>query len=65
MIFIGRSAFDRSAADWIVYHTGPDGTNPGEVRKVRLADLVRHPAPRWRPLSGNRAFVGVFRLAFL
>jgi uncharacterized protein YfaT (DUF1175 family) len=65
MIYLGPSAFDRSAADWVVYHTGPDGTAAGEMRKVRLADLRRHPAARWRPSSSNPAFVGVFRLALL
>lgn len=65
MIYIGPSVFDRSAADWVVYHTGPDQGRPGEVRKVRLADLLRHPAARWRPIRSNPAFVGIFRLAFL
>jgi hypothetical protein len=65
MVVVGRSAFDRSADDWIVYHTGPEGGRPGEARKVRLADLLHHPAPRWRPRPDNEAFVGVFRLAFL
>jgi len=68
MIVIGASSFEPGAADWVVYHTGPSAARadapatPGEVRKVRLADLVRHPSPRWRPLESNRAFIGVFRL---
>ena len=65
MVFIGRSSFERDGADWVVYHTGPTGSDPGEVRKVRLADLLRHPAPRWRPEPTNQAFVGVFRLSLL
>jgi uncharacterized protein YfaT (DUF1175 family) len=65
MVFVGRSFFDRQDDDWVVYHTGPTGADPGEVRKVRLADLLRHPAPRWRPLSSNPQFVGVFRLTIL
>lgn len=68
MVFVGASAFEREGRDWLVYHTGPQtpgatGEAAGEVRKVRLADLVRHPAPRWRPLAANPAFAGVFRLA--
>jgi uncharacterized protein YfaT (DUF1175 family) len=43
-------------------HSGSDG---GEVRKVRLADLQRHPSPHWRPAPANSAFVGVYRLSFL
>jgi uncharacterized protein len=65
MVFVGRSSFD-PGNDWVVYHTGPSSEgDPGEVRKVRLAELERHPAPRWRPLASNRQFVGVFRLAAL
>jgi uncharacterized protein YfaT (DUF1175 family) len=76
MIYVGASAFEPEARDWIVYHTGPpnpaDLADPanrvprgGEVRKVHLADLLRHPAPRWRPVSNNPGFVGVFRLEML
>lgn len=65
MVFVGRSFFDREHSDWIVYHTGPSDDDSGEVRKVRLRDLLRHPAPRWRPLGSNPQFVGVFRLAAL
>ena len=62
MVLIGTSSFDSSARDFVVYHTGPDGEDAGEVRKVRAADLARHPSPRWRPQPSNAAFVGVFRL---
>ena len=64
MVFVGRSAFEPARADWVVYHTGPDiaaGT-PGEMRKASLADLRRHPSPRWRPVADNPAFLGVYRL---
>jgi uncharacterized protein YfaT (DUF1175 family) len=62
MIVVGRSSFDAEGDDWLVYHTGPSEEGPGEVRKVRLATLRQHPAPRWRPVSDNPNFVGVFRL---
>ena len=65
MVVVGDSRFDRDRRDWLVYHTGPDNGSPGEVRKVSLADLERHPSPRWRPIAANREFVGVFRLAIL
>jgi uncharacterized protein len=65
MVFVGRSHFESDGDDWIVYHTGPLDGGPGEVRKVRLATLTEHPAPRWRPLASNPSFVGVFRLAIL
>jgi uncharacterized protein YfaT (DUF1175 family) len=63
MIVVGTSTFDASARDFVVYHTGPHDRGPGEMRKVRLADLLRHPAARWRPVPDNRAFIGVFRPA--
>ena len=65
MVFVGRSQFETEGDDWVVYHTGPLDGGPGEVRKVRLATLAQHPAPRWRPLTSNPNFVGVFRLAML
>jgi uncharacterized protein len=65
MVVVGPSRLDRSATDFVVYHTGPHDSGPGEVRKVRLADLLKHPAPRWRPTAENPAFPGVFRLAAL
>jgi hypothetical protein len=78
MVFVGRSLFERAGDDWVVYHTGPDGRpgaaaaqatpqkrDPGEVRKVRMTDLLQHPSPRWRPLQANPRFLGVFRLAIL
>ncbi len=62
MVVVGPSVFDGSADDWLVYHTGPDGGSPGEVRKVRLRDLIRHPSAHWRPVAENPSFVGVFGL---
>ncbi|HUQ87252.1 MAG TPA: DUF1175 family protein [Vicinamibacterales bacterium] len=63
MVFVGRSQFENEGDDWLVYHTGSG--SQGEVRKVRLATLLQHPAPRWRPLASNPSFIGVFRLVML
>jgi uncharacterized protein len=71
MVVVGPSAFEPDGGDWVVYHTGPmaaTGVNPaspGEVRKARLDDLLRHPSARWRPTPENTNFVGVFRLDWL
>jgi uncharacterized protein YfaT (DUF1175 family) len=76
MVFVGASMFEPEGHDWVVYHTGPlapaDSPAPGvatppegEVRKVRLRDLLRHPAPRWRPQPSNPRFVGTYRLSLL
>jgi uncharacterized protein YfaT (DUF1175 family) len=45
----------------VVYHTGPIGNGPGEVRRVALVDLLHHPDIRWRPIIENSNFLGVYR----
>jgi len=56
----------------LIYHTGPEHTprpaarasdrpEAGEVRRVRLADLMQHPDGTFRPHPENPAFLGVFR----
>lgn len=54
-----------AAAEWVVYHTGPDGSGnvarSGEMRRARMADLLQHPDPRWRPTPANPYFLGVYR----
>jgi uncharacterized protein YfaT (DUF1175 family) len=50
-----------TAHDWAVYHTGPVGRGPGEVRRVALDDLLHHPDSRWRPVPQNTNFLGVYR----
>ena len=49
------------AHNWAVYHTGPIGNGPGEVRRVALEDLLHHPDTRWRPIVENSNFLGVYR----
>jgi uncharacterized protein YfaT (DUF1175 family) len=65
MVFVGRSHFEPDGDDWVVYHTGPQDAGPGEVRKVKLSTLMQHPSPRWRPITANPNFVGVYRLRML
>ncbi|AXC12978.1 hypothetical protein ACPOL_3697 [Acidisarcina polymorpha] len=59
MILTGNSA--GVADNWAVYHTGPIGNAPGEIRRVSVEDLLRHPDRRWRPLPENSNFLGVYR----
>jgi uncharacterized protein len=63
MIFAGPSQFDKNAEDEaiLVYHTGPNGKSPGEMRRTSVAELLEHPSPRWRPAPGNPNFLGVYR----
>jgi uncharacterized protein YfaT (DUF1175 family) len=66
MIFLGRARADNEGAgDWVVYHTGSTPADAGEVKKVRLSVLERHPDPRWRPVASNRNFLGFYRLKIL
>jgi uncharacterized protein YfaT (DUF1175 family) len=50
-----------AAHDWAVYHTGPIGNGPGEIRRVALDELLHHPDARWRPVPENSNFLGVYR----
>lgn len=63
MIFVGPSQLLRGAEDEgvLVYHTGPIGKLPGEMRRTTVAELLEHPSPRWRPAPGNANFLGVYR----
>ncbi len=61
MVVLGASHFEADPGPWVVYHTGPHGKSKGEIRRVRLAELLQHPEPRWRPVPGNRNFLGVYR----
>ncbi|MFZ0394622.1 MAG: DUF1175 family protein [Terracidiphilus sp.] len=45
----------------VVYDTGPDHGKPGELRRVRIAELMAHPDARWRPVARNPNFLGVYR----
>ena len=61
MIFLGRSRIQPSSVPYVVYHTGPDGANAGEIRRLALRDLLQFPDPQWRPYAANAQFLGVFR----
>jgi len=66
MIFLGAASISpEHADDWVVYHTGASPIDKGTVKKVRLAVLDHHPDPRWRPIEGNRNFLGFYRLKVL
>jgi uncharacterized protein YfaT (DUF1175 family) len=61
MIYLGPSQFEKRPENWVVYHTGPIGNSPGELRRPSVAELLQHPEPRWRPVPGNSNFLGVRR----
>lgn len=62
MIFVGRSQLRTDVAGpLVIYHTGSIGREKGEIRVLRVSELMNFPAPRWRPLTGNGNFLGVYR----
>ena len=61
MIYIGASQISRDGARYVVYHTGPEGKNPGEIRRPNTQELIGHPDAQWRPVASNPNFLGVFR----
>jgi hypothetical protein len=61
MIYLGESPIAKDGARYVVYHTGPDGSDPGEIRRLSLPELLRFPEPQWRPIGPNRNFLGVYR----
>jgi uncharacterized protein YfaT (DUF1175 family) len=61
MIYLGPSRLTADEGPFAVYHTGPNGKDPGEMRRPSIAGLLRHPQPEWRPHPGNRNFLGVHR----
>jgi uncharacterized protein YfaT (DUF1175 family) len=61
MVFVGPSRLAGAGEDIVVYHTGPIDGHKGEMRRATITELLRHPDPRWRPLAGNRNFLGVYR----
>ena len=61
MIFLGRSQIETSSEQFVIYHTGPAGKSAGEIRRWSVAELMNYPEARWRPISSNPAFLGVYR----
>jgi uncharacterized protein YfaT (DUF1175 family) len=61
MIFLGRSQIEAGNERFVIYHTGPSGKSPGEIRRWSVAELTNYPEARWRPIPSNPAFLGVYR----
>jgi len=61
MIYLGESLVHPDGKRYILYHTGPDGADPGEMRRLTVDELLNFPQPQWRPLASNSSFLGVYR----
>ncbi len=61
MVFLGPSQVEPGSEQFVVYHTGPSGKTPGEIRRLSVAQLLNYPDARWRPIASNPGFLGVYR----
>ena len=61
MIYLGPSQIQPDGKRYVLYHTGPDGDDPGEIKRLTLEELKQFPQPEWRPLASNPSFLGVAR----
>ena len=61
MIYLGESKIRPDGHRYLLYHTGPTGADPGELRRPTVEELMRFPQPEWRPETSNPSFLGVFR----
>ncbi len=61
MILLGTSQITSTSSRFVVYDTGPEGTQGGQIKRLSMEELLQFPDPRWRPTTQNPAFLGVFR----
>jgi uncharacterized protein YfaT (DUF1175 family) len=61
MIFLGASQFRPDGHRYVLYHTGPTGKDPGEIRRLTVEELMTFPQSEWRPLAANPNFLGIVR----
>ncbi len=61
MIFLGPSQIGGQNTQYILYHTGPEGNDPGDMRRLTVEQLMAFPENKWRPDPGNPSFLGVYR----
>lgn len=59
MIYLGPSQIRPDGERYVLYHTGPQGTDPGEIKRLTIRELMEFPQPEWRPTPANPAFLGV------
>lgn len=61
MIVLDTSQITSGSTKFVVYHTGPEGSQNGQMKRLSYSELLSFPEPRWRPLPENSAFLGIFR----
>lgn len=61
MIVLGHSQITFNSSMFVIYDTGPDGTQSGEIKRLTYNELLHFPDPQWQPSPRNPHFLGVFR----
>ena len=61
MIYLGASQLRNDGQRYVVYHTGPSDSDPGEIRMLTVEELMRFPQAEWRPFQANTSFLGISR----
>src|SRR5215469_11291834 len=61
MIYLGNSQIDPGSEKFVVYHTGPNGKSPGQMKRLSITELLNYPDARWQPVPSNPVFLGVYR----
>jgi len=49
----------------VVYHTGPNEKDAGEMRRLRISHLNKHPDDTWHVKPSNAKFMGFYRFHIL
>ena len=58
MIYLGESQLRPDGQVYVLYHTGPDGGDPGEIRRLTIGELLEFPQAEWRPVARQSVLSG-------
>ncbi len=61
MIYLGESQIARDGRRYVIYHTGPEGSDAGQIKRPSVEELMQFPRVEWRPVESNPSFLGVVR----
>jgi len=61
MVYLGESQVQKDGRRYVLYHTGPTGKDPGEIRRLTVEEILNFPQPEWRPIVTNPNFLGIAR----
>ena len=61
MVYLGASQVENARGPFVIYHTGPQHGQRGEIRRPSVEELRKHPDPGWHPVAENPHYLGVYR----